>query len=153
MCRPCSRRLRIRRVCCTTCHVRRHPAPISRTRLAADVGIARNTVRSWLTVLESSYLLMRVPAWHATVRKQVARTPKLHTLDSGPACYLLGIRTVEQLRVHPLRGALFESWVASELRKQAVHTGRRAALFTIVTRAGKRSISCRSTTTRSAFWR
>jgi uncharacterized protein len=99
------------------------------TRLGADTGIVQNTVRAWLTVLEASYLIMRVPAWHGSVRKQVARTPKLHLLDSGLACHLLGIRSEEQLRLHPLRGAIFESWVAAELRKQAVHAGRRPALF------------------------
>ena len=49
--------------------------------------------------------------------------PKLHFLDTGLACWLLGIRTVEQLRSHPLRGALFESWVVAEAYKALLNRG------------------------------
>ncbi len=49
-------------------------------------------------------------------------------MDTGVASYLLGIREPEQLRTHPLRGALFESWVASELVKQRAHHGTRCDL-------------------------
>ena len=56
-------------------------------------------------------MVHRVPAWHARVRKQRIKAPKVHLLDSGLACNLLGIRSPEELRHHPLRGAVFESWV------------------------------------------
>ena len=56
-------------------------------------------------------------------------SPKLHFVDTGVASYLLGIREPEQLRTHPLRGALFESWVASELLKHHAHHGIRRDLF------------------------
>ncbi len=99
------------------------------SRLGADAGISHNTAKAWLSVLEASYLLFRVPGWHPTVRKQVVKSAKLHFVDSGLACYLLGIREPEQLRTHPLRGAVFESWVASELMKQAAHQGVPHRLF------------------------
>ena len=57
------------------------------------------------------------------------KSAKLHFVDTGVAAYLLGIREPDQLRTHPLRGALFESWVASELVKQAAHGGLRRDLF------------------------
>lgn len=57
------------------------------------------------------------------------KSAKLHFVDTGVASYLLGIREPDQLRTHPLRGALFESWVASELVKQAAHGGLRRDLF------------------------
>lgn len=97
--------------------------------LGGDAGISRNTVQSWLSVLETSYIIQRLPAWHRNIRKQVAKTPKLHFLDSGLACYLLGIREPGQLALHPLRGALFESWVVSEVTKSFMHQGRRPDLF------------------------
>jgi predicted AAA+ superfamily ATPase len=49
--------------------------------------------------------------------------PKLHFYDSGLACWLLGIRSPEQLRSHPLRGAIFETWVVSEIYKHRMNRG------------------------------
>lgn len=99
------------------------------SRLGADAGISHNTAKAWLSVLEASYLIFRLPGWHPTFRKQVVKSAKLHFVDTGVASYLLGIREPDQLRTHPLRGALFESWVASELMKQRAHFGMRRDLF------------------------
>lgn len=71
---------------------------------------AHNTARSWSGVLEASYLAMRLPPFFRNVGKRLVNTPKLHLLDSGLACYLLGIRSPKELELHPLRGAIFESW-------------------------------------------
>ena len=69
------------------------------------------------------------PRWHQNLRKRAVKAPKLHFVDVGLVCWLLGIREPAQLRLHPLRGAIFESWVASEVRKARVHRGRPADLF------------------------
>ncbi|MBU0482670.1 MAG: ATP-binding protein [Proteobacteria bacterium] len=97
--------------------------------LGGDAGVSHNTARTWLSVLEASYLVFRLPAWHANIRKQVVKAPKLHFLDSGLVCYLLNIREPEQLRHHPLRGAVFESWVVSEVYKTLVHRGEQPDLY------------------------
>jgi len=97
--------------------------------LGNDAGVSHNTVRAWLSVLETSYIVHRLPAWHANIRKQVVKAPKLHFFDTGLACYLLGIREPGQLRFHPLRGAIFESWVISEIYKASVHSGVQPSLF------------------------
>ena len=102
---------------------------INLSALGNDAGVSYNTVRSWLAVLETSYIIHRLPAWHTNIRKQVVKAPKLHFFDSGLACYLLGIREPEQLRLHPLRGAIFESWVISEIYKAGVHSGVQPSLF------------------------
>jgi predicted AAA+ superfamily ATPase len=91
--------------------------------LAADAGISHNTASAWLGVLEASYLVFRLPSYHRNVGKRLVKAPKLHFFDSGLLCFLLGIRTPAQLGQHPLRGAVFESWVASELLKAQVHHG------------------------------
>ncbi len=91
--------------------------------LGADAGVSHNTANAWLSVLESSFLCHRLPAWHKNLKKQLVKAPKLHFFDSGLVCYLLGIQAPEQLRHHPLRGAIFESWVFSELYKQKIHHG------------------------------
>jgi len=96
--------------------------------LGNDAGISHNTARAWISVLETSYIVHRLPAWHPNIRKQVVKTPKLHFLDSGLACYLLGIREPDQLRLHPLRGAIFESWVVSEIYKAGAHQGTQPQL-------------------------
>jgi predicted AAA+ superfamily ATPase len=102
---------------------------INLSALGGDAGVSHNTARAWLSILETSYLIHRLPAWHSNIRKQVVKAPKLHFLDSGLACYLLNIREPEQLRHHPLRGAIFESWVVSELYKAQVHRGEQPNLY------------------------
>lgn len=97
---------------------------INLSSLGNDAGVSHNTARAWLSVLEASYITISAPAWHRNVRKQLVKAPKLHFLDTGLACSLLGIRDPDQLRAHPLRGALFESWVASEIVKSLLHRGR-----------------------------
>ena len=71
---------------------------------------------------------MRLPPFARNIGKRLVRTPKLHFLDSGLVCYLLGIRTPDELRHHPLRGAIFESWVVSELVKAHRNTAREPRL-------------------------
>ena len=91
--------------------------------LAGDCGISQPTAKAWLGILETSFLVYRLPAIHATVRKRLVRMPKLHFYDSGLVCWLLGIRTPEQLRAHPLRGTIFETWVVSEIVKHKANLG------------------------------
>jgi uncharacterized protein len=91
--------------------------------LAADAGITHNTARAWLSVLEASYIAFRLPALHVNTRKRLVKAPKLHFYDTGLLCYLLGIHQAEQLRRHPLRGPVFESWVVSEILKARLHRG------------------------------
>jgi len=107
----------------------RTASEINLSALGNDAGISHNTARAWLSILETSYIIHRLPAWHGNIRKQVVKAPKLHFFDSGLVCYLLGIQEPEQLRHHPLRGAIFESWVVSELYKAQVNCGERPQMF------------------------
>lgn len=97
--------------------------------LAADVGISLNTAKSWLGALSVGFIVTTLPTHHASFRKRLRKHPKLHFLDTGLACHLLGIRSAEVLASHPLRGALFESFIVAELRKAFEHAGRDAPLF------------------------
>ncbi|MBN2361560.1 MAG: ATP-binding protein [Deltaproteobacteria bacterium] len=97
--------------------------------LAADAGISQPTAAGWLGALQTSYLIALVPPHHRSYRKRLRKRPKLHFLDSGLVCYLLDIRSPELLRQHPLRGAIFESFVAAELIKASLHRGEEPALF------------------------
>jgi len=96
--------------------------------LGADAGVSHNTARAWLSVLEAGFLCFRVTPWLPNLRKRLVKAPKLHFLDSGLVCWLLGIASPTQLCTHPLRGPIFESWVASELLKARWHRGQVARM-------------------------
>lgn len=96
---------------------------INYSSLAGDCGISQPTVKAWLGILETSFLVFRLPAFHSNLRKRLVKMPKLHFYDTGLVCWLLGIRSPEQLRTHPLRGPIFETWVVSEIAKRRAHHG------------------------------
>ena len=91
--------------------------------LAGDCGISQPTAKAWLSILETSFVAFRLPVLHTILRKRLVKLPKLHFFDTGLACWLLGIRSPERLRVHPLRGAIFETWVVSEIAKHRANQG------------------------------
>ena len=91
--------------------------------LAGDAGISHTTARRWLSVLEASFLVYLLRPHHRNFGKRLVKSPKLYFLDSGLLCYLLRIRSPEDLRIHAARGAVFESWVVSEMVKNYVHRG------------------------------
>lgn len=90
---------------------------VNLSQLGADAGITHNTAKSWLGILEASYIAIRVPPFFRNLGKRLVKTPKLHFMDTGLVCYLLGIRSAQELDAHPLRGAIFESWVVAEICK------------------------------------
>ncbi len=95
--------------------------------LAGDCGISQPTAKRWLSILEASFIVFRLPGFSSNLRKRLVKMPKLHFYDTGIVCSLLGIHTPEQLRAHPLRGAIFETWVVSEIVKHRANrstTGR-----------------------------
>lgn len=96
--------------------------------LGSDAGVSHTTARSWISVLEASYVAFVVPPLHANISKRLIKTPKLYFHDVGLAAWLLGIETVGQLATHPLRGALFENLVISEVLKYRYNSGRRGNL-------------------------
>jgi uncharacterized protein len=99
------------------------------TALGADCGISAVTAREWLSVLEASYLVLRLPPYHRNFGKRLVKTPKLYFLDVGLMSWLLGIRDAASITTHAARGALFETWVVSELVKQRLNTGEPVDLY------------------------
>ena len=97
--------------------------------LAADAGVTQPTARAWLHALEIAFLVTILRPHHKSFRKRVRKRPRLHFLDTGLVCHLLGIQSSDMLERHPLRGAIFESYVAAELTKAFVHRGHEAPLF------------------------
>lgn len=97
--------------------------------LAGETGIAASTARAWMSVLEASDLVFLLPPYHRNFGKRLVKSPKLYFVDVGLACWLLGIRDAEVLRLHPLRGALFETLVVSEFLKDRYSQGLPADLY------------------------
>jgi len=85
--------------------------------IATDAGIPASTARTWLSVLEATYAVRLLLPAVSNLRKRQVKARKLHLLDPGLACALVGIRTPEELAVHSMRGAIFESFVHSEACK------------------------------------
>ena len=90
---------------------------VNMARMGADLGVDQKTIKSWLSILEMGFIVYRLRPHHENFRKRLVKSPKLYFYDSGLAARLAGIETSEQLTTHPMRGALFENWVLSELLK------------------------------------
>lgn len=91
--------------------------------LASDAGISPVTAKSWLSVLESSYILYRLQPYHSNFSKRLVKSPKLYFYDTGVACSLLGIREESQVQTHFLKGGLFENLILTEFVKRNFNRG------------------------------
>lgn len=97
---------------------------VNLTSLAADTGISRATADAWLSVLQAGFIVFLTRPHFTNVSKRLIKAPKIHFVDPGLAAWLIGIRCLDHLRQHPLRGGLFENWVITELAKAQAHAGR-----------------------------
>ena len=85
--------------------------------IATELSVSYHTVQNWLSILEASFITFRLLPYYSNYNKRLVKSSKLYFNDTGLACALLGIRNVEQLMTHYLKGGLFENMVISELRK------------------------------------
>jgi predicted AAA+ superfamily ATPase len=97
--------------------------------LSNVLGIDSKTVKSWIGILEASYVVYILPAYHRNFDKRIVKSPKLYFYDTGLACTLLNIRSEDQLDAHFAKGALFGNMVIAELLKQTLHAGQTPAFF------------------------
>ena len=97
--------------------------------LAADCGITHGTARSWLSVLEASFIVRLLRPHHRNFNKRLVKRPKLYFLDTGLLCYLLGIRSADELRLHAARGPVFETFVISEILKNFMNRAERPPVY------------------------
>lgn len=97
--------------------------------VAEQCGVVHGTVREWLSILEASFLVYRLPPYHKNYNKRIVKNSKIYFTDTGLVCSLLGIRAEEQLDYHFLKGALFETFVVSELVKSNLNMGDRFSLY------------------------
>ena len=91
--------------------------------LARGLGIAVNTARSWLSVLEATYQVIVLRPYHANVGKRLVKTPKVYFTDPGTLCYLTGLRDPAHAAQGPMGGKIMETAVLSEIFKTLLHRG------------------------------
>ena len=97
--------------------------------LAADCGISHTTAKRWLSVLVTSFVVVLLRPYYRNFGKRLVKSPKLYFLDTGLLCYLLQIRSPDELFHRAERGAVFESFVVSELYKNFLHRGEQPSLY------------------------
>lgn len=97
--------------------------------LARDVGVAPNTARHWLSVLQASGLVWLLEPYHTNLSKRLVKTPKLYFLDTGLAAYLTEWSTPATLEAGAMSGPIFETWVIGEMLKSWWHNGKQAPFY------------------------
>jgi predicted AAA+ superfamily ATPase len=107
----------------------RHGQVLNKTDLAAPLGVSVPTIAQWLGVLETTAQVLIVPPFYENFGKRLIKSPKVYIADSGIACHLLGIESARELAKSPFRGALFEGFIAAEIVKANLHSGRRRELY------------------------
>jgi predicted AAA+ superfamily ATPase len=104
--------------------------------VSRDAGLPHTTLTRHLALLETVFLMHRLPAWSPNLGKRLVKTPKLHLVDSGFACHLIGADVRRLAEDRPLLGRLLETFVVGELRKQLSWTDPQTALFHFRTATG-----------------
>lgn len=102
---------------------------LNRTDFAAPLGVSVPTISQWISVLETTGILLVVPPYFDNLGKRLVKSPKIYFTDTGLLCHLLGVRTRAELERSPHVGAVFETFVASELVKERLHAGRSRELY------------------------
>lgn len=104
--------------------------------LARDVGIAVNTAKDWISILEASFQVIILRPYYANIGKRLIKSPKVYFTDTGLLCYLVGLRDTEHAASGPMGGAIFENLVISDLYKTYLHRGEEPAMYYWRTVAG-----------------
>lgn len=107
----------------------RNGQELNLSALALEAGVDMKTAQSWIGVLESSFIIYLFRPYYRNFNKTIVKRPKLYFFDTGIVCSLLGIRDIGQLDLHPLKGAIFEGMVITELLKKRTNAGLPVNLF------------------------
>ena len=102
---------------------------LNMSALSVEVGVDVKTIQSWIGILESSFIIYLLKPHYKNFNKTIVKRPKLYFYDTAIVCSLLRINTVQHLKTHPQRGAVFESMVVTEFVKQRTNKGEQINLF------------------------
>jgi predicted AAA+ superfamily ATPase len=104
--------------------------------LSRDLGVAVNTAKAWLSVLEATFQVVVLRPYHANVGKRLVKTPKVYFTDTGMLCYLAGLKDPRHAAEGPLGGAIFETAVLLEIVKAFINRGEEPRIYFWRTSAG-----------------
>jgi len=121
---------------------------INLTDLGRDLGVAVNSVKAWLSVLEATFQVLVLRPYFSNIGKRLVKTPKVYFLDVGTLCYLTGLKDPQHAASGPMGGAIFETAVLSEITKVLAGRGEEPQIYfwrtstgvevdIVVVRAGK----------------
>ena len=99
------------------------------TDLSKEIGVVINTIRAWISVLQASGLIYILQPYSNNLTNRAVKTPKVYFMDTGLACYLTKWNTAETLEAGAFAGAIFETYVVSEIIKSYWHNGKEPAIY------------------------
>jgi predicted AAA+ superfamily ATPase len=102
---------------------------VNLTSLGNDCGINYHTANAWLSLLEASYVIIRLQPYYNNFGKRLVKSPKLYFIDTGIACSLLKIPSADDLLEHYMRGGLVESLIISDLLKQQYNLEQQPSIY------------------------
>jgi predicted AAA+ superfamily ATPase len=102
---------------------------LNMSALASQAGITQHTAKSWLSILQASYIIFLLQPHYNNFNKRLVKMPKLYFYDTGLACTLLGITDPKQLRTNFMFGALFENYIIADLMKNRYNAGKKPNIY------------------------
>lgn len=107
----------------------RHGQILNKSDLAAPLGISVPTITEWISILETTGIIVIIPPFFENFGKRLVKSSKIYWIDSGLICYLVGIESRHQLEKSPFLGAIFEGFIAAEIIKNQINQGKRKELY------------------------
>lgn len=104
--------------------------------VSRDLGVAVNTAKAWLSILEATFQVIVLRPYHTNTGKRLVKTPKVYFTDTGILCYLAGLRDAEHAVAGPMGGTIFETAVLLEIVKALVNRGEDPQVYFWRTSAG-----------------
>jgi len=101
----------------------------SLSETARDLGLAVNTVKAWLSVLEATYQVIVLRPYFVSLGRRLVKNPKVYFTDVGTLCYLVGLRDPEHSMAGPMGGILMETAVVSEVFRTLNHRGKEPQIY------------------------
>jgi len=106
------------------------------TSLSRDIGVAVNTIKQWISLLEATYQIFILRPYHANISKRLVKTPKIYFSDVGMLCHLVGLKDAEHAMKGPMGGAIMETNAVCEVMKTIWHRGTEPQVYFWRTSAG-----------------
>jgi len=104
--------------------------------MSGDVGVSATTLKEWLSVLEASFVVFRLPPYYNNFGKRFVKSPKVYFTDVGLAAHLLDLTSADQVARDPLLGGLFENLVVAEALKARYNSGRDGRIYYLRDKVG-----------------